>query len=459
MRFETIGNATVICYEKETPILATDPWVFGPAYFGSWKLSHEIPPEQLQAIKDTKFIWFSHGHPDHLNSESLLALSDKTILLPDHVGARIKNDLTFQGIRVRVLKDREWVKLSPHISVCCVADYNQDALLFIDVNGKLLVNFNDGNALGSEHFVKKTIKKYTDRGSRAFLLRLFSYGDADMINYFTEDGKRILPAAAEKRPIGPIMAGYAEMYGVTDVIPFSCFHAYQRNDSIWASEYTTPAHAFIKDFQSKSVRLLPAFIRYDCLKDAFTELHPSPSKKVIIDSKTFGDDWSEELSASEVAEIKKYFKRIESLRGHIDRIVFRVGGKEYPVDISESEKRTSRQIYFDVPRGSLMSAIHFEVFDDLLIGNFMKTTLVGPWPASRLYPDFCPIVPKYADNGHAYSTKDMQNYFKSYRERNPFEFIVHRLQERSIQTFRNFVSPQNPAFEYGKKLYFFMKKS
>src|ERR1700733_10831307 len=211
MRFETIGNATVICYENDTPILATDPWIVGSAYFGSWKLSHQIPPAQMEAIKRAKYIWFSHGHPDHLSSESLLTLANKIILLPNHVGGRIKNDLIAKGIAVRVLEDRKWTQLSEHIRVMCIADYNQDALLFIDVGGKLLVNFNDGNALGSERFVKKVIRDFVQNGSRTFLLRLFSYGDADMINYFLEDGTRILPSAAQKRPIGPIIAGYAEM--------------------------------------------------------------------------------------------------------------------------------------------------------------------------------------------------------------------------------------------------------
>ena len=234
MYFETIGNATVICYEGDIPILSTDPWIQGGAYFGSWKLSHEIPKAQLDAIKTSKYIWFSHGHPDHANAESMLALSDRTILLPDHVGGRMKTELPNQGLSVQVLPDRTWVPLSEHIRVMCVSDYNQDAVLLIDINGRLVANFNDGNALGSERFIKNIIKSF----KRSFLLRLFSYGDADMINYFQEDGTHILPAAAKKRPVGPVMQGYAEMFGVTDVIPFSCFHRYQRRDSIWVNEYT-----------------------------------------------------------------------------------------------------------------------------------------------------------------------------------------------------------------------------
>jgi hypothetical protein len=453
MHFETIGNATVICYE-DRPILATDAWIQGPAYFGSWNLSHAIPPAQLDGIRNAKYLWFSHGHPDHINAESLLALSDKTILLPDHVGSRINRDFIGQGLRTQVLPDREWVALSPRIRVMCVSDYNQDALLFIDINGRLLVNFNDGNALGSERFVKTVIRQF----KRSFLLRLFSYGDADMINYFAPDGERILPAAAQKRPVGPVLQGYAEMYGVTDAIPFSSFHAYQRKDSAWVNEFTTPLSAYPVGFDSKTVRLLPAFISYDCVTDQFTELRPAESPHELIDPSVFGDDWSEQLSADEVSDIATYFTRIEALRGRIDAIIFRVGGRDHTIDIPKLRGPSRRQIIFEAPRASLMSAIRHEVFDDLLIGNFMKTTLIGRWPGSRLHPWFTPVVAKYADNGRAFTTQELEAYFHAYKARDELGFIVHRLQQRSVQTFRNFVSPQSRAFDYGKRAYFFLRK-
>jgi hypothetical protein len=344
--------------------------------------------------------------------------------------------------------------LSPHIRVICVSDYNQDALLFVDINGRLLVNFNDGSALGSEHFVKKIIAQF----ERSFLMRLFSYGDADMINYFAEDGERIPPAAAQKRPVGPIIQGFAEMYGITDAIPFSCFHGYQRTDSAWVNQYTTPPEAFTVGFDSRNVRLLPAFISYDCVTDRYSELRPAAVSGRLVDPSAFGDDWSEQLSQSEIAEIAAYFERIEGIQGHIDAIIFRVGGKDVPIDIRIPKRPSKRQIVFEVPRGSLMSAIRYQVFDDLLIGNFVKTTLIGQWPASRLHPFFTPVVAKYADNGHAYSTADLDAYFHAYRSRDALGFIIHRLQQNSVQTFRNFVSPQSRAFDYGKRAYFFLKR-
>ncbi len=86
--FETIGNATLVVHDRE-PVLATDPWIEGSAYFGSWGLSHPVPAAQADSILAAGAVWFSHGHPDHLNPASLPRFRDTRILLPDHVGGRI----------------------------------------------------------------------------------------------------------------------------------------------------------------------------------------------------------------------------------------------------------------------------------------------------------------------------------------------------------------------------------
>ena len=126
--FETVGNATLILHDRG-PLLATDPWLVGPAYFGSWGLAHEIPAEQMEAIRRTEYVWISHGHPDHLSGDSLQLLRDKKILVPDHVGRRVHDDLLAQGFDVRIAADREWIQLSPRVRVLCIADYNQDGIL------------------------------------------------------------------------------------------------------------------------------------------------------------------------------------------------------------------------------------------------------------------------------------------------------------------------------------------
>jgi hypothetical protein len=206
--FETIGNATLIAWDG-IPVLATDPWIAGNPYFGSWTMSHEIPGEQLESIRRCKYTWFSHGHPDHLNPESLERLTGSTILLPDHVGGRIAADLRANKLTVQILKDAEWFPVSPNIEVMCLSDYNQDGILILRIGDALVINLNDGSALGW----KWLIRRLASAARQTYILALRGYGDADMVNLYDETGAFIQPPAAAKRPVGPQYVRLMRQYG------------------------------------------------------------------------------------------------------------------------------------------------------------------------------------------------------------------------------------------------------
>lgn len=422
--FETIGNATLICHDR-VPVLVTDPWLTGSAYFGSWTLSHEIPEEQMAAIKRSQFVWISHGHPDHLSPASLQLLKDKKILLPDHAGGKIFNYLRNHGYDVCTLKDRVWMTLSEHIKILNIADFNQDAVLLADINGRLIVNIND--AIGPSSvcwldFVIKTAERY----KISFLLALSGF-DANMINFFKEDGSQILPAAAQKKLPGQNIAHLTKSLRTRYFIPFSSMHRYQRKDSAWANEYITPLKDYAIGFQSKTAEIFPAFIRYDCVNDKVEEIKPPEKIITLKDPEYFKDRWEDPLEKSDIAKLKKYFRAISHLRDFLNFINVRAGGKDNVIMLTQ--KRFDRGITFEVPRHSLMLAVEREVFDNLLIGNFMKTTLHGKWKTKSencLYPDFSPYVGKYADGGGAKSKKELARYFGEYKQR-ILPGILHQL--------------------------------
>src|SRR5262245_37792613 len=64
------------------------------------------------------------------------------ILLPDHVGGLIFHYLKKEGYDVHIIKDKVWTKISDQINVLCLCDYNQDAALIVDINGRLIINMN-----------------------------------------------------------------------------------------------------------------------------------------------------------------------------------------------------------------------------------------------------------------------------------------------------------------------------
>jgi len=460
--FETIGNAILICHDNK-PVLATDPWITGDAYFGSWCLSHEIPNEQMQAIKNCEYIWLSHGHPDHLHEDSLRLLKGKKVLLPDHFGRRIFNSLVEQGYEVHVLKDKTWQRLSEHIKILCLSDYNQDACLLVDINGRLIINMNDGAALGWTTFVKNVIGKY----DRSFYLRLYGFGNADMINVFNERGDRLLPdPEALIVPLGPQIARDTDFLGATDFVPFSSFHRYQRSDSVWAETYSPSVEDYEKSFESRSSQCLPAFIQYNCATDEWKKLEPAQVCVRTRAPEEFGDCWHEQLEQSDLAFAKKYFKSFAHIASNLDFINLRVGGKDNVIEFSGS--KFEKGLTFQVPRRSLMTAVEYEIFDDILIGNFAKTILHGKWErhlnySSPLYPDFTPYIAKYGDNGRARSQHELASYFRAYRRRmgvrGILDLLVGKLENRSKAVFRSFVAEDSRFYGVAKILYCSTRKS
>lgn len=414
--FETIGNATLICHDGG-PLLATDPWLQGSAYFGSWALSHAIPEQQLEAIRQARFLWVSHGHPDHLSPESLATLKHIPVLLPDHVGARIADGLREDGHQVRVLPDGEWTELSPRVRVASVSDYNQDAVLLVEMDGHLIANTNDASDRGGSAFLREALA----RTKRSWLLALTGWGDADMIHFFDEQGGMIPPTAASKEPLGPGIAGLLDFYDIETYVPFSTMHRYQRTDSAWANEFAVDVQDFPSELPSPGRQITPAYVRVDLLRDSVEAIDPPRASQELLEPEAFGDNWSDELEPEDERALRAYFEPLEHLRTFLGWVRFRVGGKELQLDIEPAH--AARGITFEVPRHSLMEAIRWRVFEDLLIGNFMRTTLHGPWHHKGdqgLHPDFSPYVGKYADNGGARSAVELKRYFAEYHGRGFF---------------------------------------
>jgi len=429
--FETCGNATLIAYDAGIPVLTTDPWLHGAQYFGSWTLPFRFTAAQQEAFAAVKHVWLSHGHPDHLNLESLATFRDKTLLVPDHRGDRILSDLKTAGYRIQVLANNSWTPLSPGVRVLCCADQNQDAALLIALGDHCAVlNLNDGSAIGNRLKLKAHLKPFT----RRFVLKLLGGGGADMINYFTEEGQRIAPMPVERTPLGLAYSRLLRDWDGTHTAPFSCHHAFARTDSRWAAEYETPLEAHGRLFKSERGEFIPGYFSYDVATDRVTPTPMETAPREFHDPREFGDDWSEPLEADEAKALRGYFEKFEHLGQKFQFLNFRVGGRDHFVDLGGPR---GRGITFEAPRSSLMTAVRYEIFDDLLIGNFVKTTMHGG--VRSLYPDFTPYVAKYGDNGRAFSRDELDEYFQSYHEKSSFQEWLEHMRVKSNRKVRRAV--------------------
>jgi hypothetical protein len=442
--FDSIGSATLIAYDG-VPVLTTDAWINDDAYFGSWAHDYVIPPEQLDAIRRAKFHWLSHGHPDHLNVESLPLLTQGQLLLSDHHGGRIRRELEALGHKVQVLKDRTWIQLSDRIKVYSIANQNQDSILLIDVGGTLIVNTNDSPDYGASFHVRRIANRY----KTVFLCALHAWGGADMINLFDPEGRKLVDPDRARRPIAPRAQRAAQMHGANHVIPFSGFHVYQRQDSAWANAFVPELEDYQRDARANGPQMLPAFVRINSENGEIRPINPRRNPRHSKTPEQFGDNWSDPVTGADATLIDAYFRRRQHLATRFGFIEVKLGGKSHIVDLNPALR--DRGITFEAPRNSFMTCIQYEIFDDLLIGNFMRTTLHG---IESLYPDFSPYVAKYADNGGATSRQELRHYFLHYLLRDPLGRTLKALSTGSEQMIRTLLPANSALFRQAKKAYY-----
>ncbi|MEE9412736.1 MAG: hypothetical protein V3V22_06745 [Methylococcales bacterium] len=441
----SIGNATIIVLD-DVPILATDPWIGDEdeAYFGSWRLSHKIPSREKNWISEAKYHWYSHGHPDHLNPHSINRFTGTTVLLADHVGGRIKQGLIKKGLNVQVLPDREWVGLSSNVRVMSICDYLQDAILLIDINGRLFVNANDAGLRGSKRFVRKIANNY----SECYLLKLSGYGDADMINLFDANGDQIKPYAAQKPSVGRQLTRFAKALNCNFVIPSSSFHQYAREDSVWAEQYTTPIDAYKEGFDHSIATYVDPFVFINCESGEIIPICPEKNPQKILKPADFGDDWAELLDSDDKKKIDRYFRAKELIVKNFGFLKFVVGGNTYTLSLNGPK---DKGIAFEVPRNSLMICVDYAIFDDLLIGNFMRTTLYG---VDSLYdPNFGHVVAKFADNGNVQTESEVRDYMNIYKTRAQGDWLLHILERDTNQVFRKYVDKDSILYRGTRSVY------
>jgi hypothetical protein len=424
-QFETLGNASVIVFEDAKPVLATDPWLTGTCYFGSWALDHPLSQQQIQNFVEAGWIWISHGHPDHLHDASLTMLpAGKKILLPDHYDDDIALNLRSRGFDVTILRYRTWLSLTPGIRVMCIDNINQDAILVIEADGALIIDLNDSPLCGEFNFLRRLIRRYPRE--KTYLLALCSV-DADMFNFVDEAGHSLAGPPEERKP-GAVwkVARTAAQMGVGSFCCSSSQHIYVRADSVWANPYRINWTDMRRCWSRPDVNLIEPFVTVDLASGEYLRNHPTQvSDQSQITAATADDNWACRLTEAEWDRVAAFMQKFQLIRKHIDFVEFEVGGETRRTSISRRGHATNaRGIVFHVPRESLMTTVEYGYLDDLLIGNFMTVRLVN----SKLYPRFTPLVAKVGGNAKVYTADQYYRFLWRYFRRNPVGMIAYRSQ-------------------------------
>jgi hypothetical protein len=426
-RFETLGNAMIQVFEGDDPVLVTDPWLVGSAYFGSWELERPLTARQMRNANASPFIWYSHGHPDHFHQPSLEHLDrGSTILLPDQYDPELSRTVTEMGFRHRILPNKTWVTLRDGLRVLCVANENMDAILAIEVGGALILNKNDSPLCGEDRFFRRLVRRYPT----SYLLALCAY-DADMINTYDAGMRSLAGDPAQRKPGAVwVVARTAEYLGVTAFCCSSSQHVYARPDTAWANDHRITWDDVQRLWTAPSIKLIGPYSVVDLDTGAACAADSPPTAPVQsrIRQTNGDDDWDARLTEEEWAAVETFARQFETLQRWQDFVAFTVGGETRRFLIRPSALNKAPEaligVNFWVPRESLLDTAKYGYFDDLLIGNFMKTQLFN----MELYPHFSPLVAKLGGNAKVYTNQQLLRFRLHYFIRSPAAFVRYRWQ-------------------------------
>jgi hypothetical protein len=218
-------------------------------------------------------------------------------------------------------------------------------------------------------------------------------------------------------------ARIAESLGVGAFCVSSSQHIYVRSDSVWANPYRVTFADIQTHWHRPEVRIVEPFVTVDLTTGCLTRNHPDQTSDASqITLQTADDDWGDQMSEEEWGKVEAFMCKFQLVRRYLDFVTFTVAGESRRVNLGPGGRPKNRQrgIEFSVPRQSLMETITWGYFDDLLIGNFMKTRLIN----TKLYPRFTPLVAKIGGNAKVFTRSEYCRFIGRYLRRNPVGTLV-----------------------------------
>ncbi|MDA9032451.1 MBL fold metallo-hydrolase [Amylibacter sp.] len=138
---------------------ATDPWLLGSAFCNGWWLSHPSPSDAIHEVNSCDFIYISHNHPDHLNTDTLSHIrKDMPIITGNFTSNSTKNYLIELGFEQVFSLDfnEKWLTYNQSFafSILKSGDFRDDSGLLLEIGNKTILFAVDSNFIDFWRFPK-----------------------------------------------------------------------------------------------------------------------------------------------------------------------------------------------------------------------------------------------------------------------------------------------------------------
>ena len=169
--FEFVNHSCVIISNNDVS-LAMDPWIEGSVFNNSWDLLSKTNKKSIKSLKNSKFIWFSHEHPDHFNPPNLKIFSKKNIFLfQKTLDGRVVKYLKKISPNVIEISHKDVFQLSNNFTIEVIPFQYLDSMSIIRIDNLTILNLNDCDIKNESQL--KFIKDKT--GPIDILMVQFSY--------------------------------------------------------------------------------------------------------------------------------------------------------------------------------------------------------------------------------------------------------------------------------------------
>lgn len=392
MHLQTIGHATLALSNNQgRVVVATDPWLTGSCYWRSWWIEHYPSSAEIARLREARYLYLTHEHPDHLHLPSLRLLGQDgpEILMPDFLEMKMDAHLANEGFRVRRLSPGRWVPLGDGVFALSLPLWNNDSILLLATPEALVVDLNDAKP-DLPTFAKLARLRRAMPRKRCVVLR--SHSPASPANSFFTDGARL--ERTTKADFVRAAGRACQRIGAEHFLPFASQSVFRRSDSQWANAYKV-GFAELQEHWEAKARLHAPYTSLDLATGEATALdpaqfdpHDTPQTRALIAEQ-------EARNAAVVlaeADIERLSAQLGSLRPVLAPLFPRgFGITAGAIDLHYNpwrgvmeRRRSPGHFRLEMPPLALQEAVTFGHVGDLCIPMFTQVHLDGRTPARRV---------------------------------------------------------------------------
>lgn len=241
--------------DNGTRLLLTDPWLLGSTYWRSWWLQNYPSAEEFEGLKEVKYVYITHEHPDHFHPPTLRQLGKVPLYLcpalpEDNISVFLKS----HDFNAEPLTPLQWRKLTDEVSILSIPLWNDDSVLLVTMPGAFVVNLNDAKPSKAN---LKRLRRFLDEHVPAEtpLILLSSYSPASVVNSFMKGAKRV--SMKQKSTYVKYINKICDTLRATYFMPFASQVIFLRSDSQWANAFKVTIDDLQTGWLSKTKLLHP----------------------------------------------------------------------------------------------------------------------------------------------------------------------------------------------------------